>query len=194
MSDDSDDSDDARSSTYDSDVWRPMWSTLSSWMCWRFAPQTHGRFRGMQCWWCDRLTMPTTYCVANGGVASPACDLCELENFAPVLRKSTAMLTVNKFLGGRFDEDLAHFVTVAIFTSLCGSFWGAAAPLARIHHVYCTVLQSNSPFLALQLASSKGCSRLTLEAESPGAVAAALSRPPSDALRLILEFVYYELT
>ena len=117
----------------------------------------------------------------------PACDLCERENFELVFRKSTAMLTVNKFLGGRFDEGLAHFVTVAIFTSLCGSFWETVAPLARIEHVYCTLLQSNSPFLALQLASRN-------EAESPGAVAAALSTPPSDVLRLILDFVYYELT
>ena len=59
--------------------------------------------------------------------------------------------------------------------------------MARIKHVYCSVLQSNSPFLALQLASRN-------EAESPGAVAAALSRPPSDVLALILDFVYYELT
>ena len=141
----------------------------------------------MQCWWCDRLTMPTAYCVAYRSVALPACDLCERDNFEPVFRKSTAMLTVNKFLGSRFDEGLAHFVTVAIFTSLCGSFWGTVAPLARIQHVYCTVLQKNSPFLALRRPS-------TLAFESPGAIAAALRRPPSRVLHLILEFVYDELT
>ena len=92
--------------------------------------------------------MPQTYIVTNGGVALPTCDLWERGNYEPVLRKSTVMLTMYKFLRGKFGEHLAHFVTVAIFTSLCGSFWGTAAPLARIHHVYCTVLQSNSDEVA----------------------------------------------
>ena len=97
------------------------------------------------------------------------------------------MLTVKKLLRGRFHEELAHILTGAIINLLLGSFWGTVAPLARIRHVYCTVLQTNSPFLALQLESRE-------EAESPGAVLATMRRPPSDVLDLILEFVYYELT
>ena len=97
------------------------------------------------------------------------------------------MLTVKKLLRGRFHEELAHILTGAIINLLLGSFWGTVAPLARIRHVYCTVLQTNSPFLALQLGSRN-------EAESPRAVAAAQSMHPTDVLRLIFDFVYYEPT
>ena len=78
-------------------------------------------------------------------------------------------------------------MAVAIFISLCGSYSGTVKPLARIYHVYCTILQRNSPFLALQLGSRD-------EAESQEAVAAAHIGPPSEVLHLVLEFLYVEVT
>ena len=133
MSDDSDESDYSRSNTYESSFENIDQRYAPEYR--RYAPETHRRFRGMQCWWCDRLTFPKIYFPNRALAALPPCALCERENFDGVLKKSIALLTMKKWLQSRLPEELADSMAVAIFISLCGSYSGTTEPLARIYHV-----------------------------------------------------------
>ena len=144
----------------------------------------HGRFGGSQCLWCDRVIVPAmddSHIITEN---QTPCALCEKGNFQYVFDKSIALWTLKRFLRVKLSEDLGDAVTVAVLISLCGSFSITMVPLARIHHVYCTLLQKNSPFLELLL---DNCD----VAEPDEAIQLACMMSPLVSIDLIFDFIYF---
>ena len=146
-----------------------------------YAPAAHGRFSGWQCMWCDRLTVPAMDTRRIADKNQPPCALCEKENFQPVFEKSIALWTLKRFLRSKLSEELGDAVTLAVLIAMCGSFSSTMVPLARMHHVYCTILQTNSPFLRLLFEDPE-------DAEDDAVDPFELE--PSVVLDLIFEYLY----
>ena len=172
-----------------SDVTHETYISESSWDSYykrshRYAPEAHGRFCGTQCAWCDRLIVPAMDMRRIQNEYHPPCALCEKSDYQHVFDKSMALWTLKRFLRCKLSEELGHAVTVAVLISLCGSYSSTIVPLARSHHVYCTLLQKNSPFLRLQIGN-----HANLRADE--AVALAVAIHPTVVLDLILDFLYF---
>ena len=178
MGNDNEDTDDSD----DSDVSQDSYVSGVSWA--RRAPAAHGRFGSAPCAWCDRVTVPAMDWRRIGSENMPPCGLCEKDEFQHVFEKSIALSTLKRFLRVMLSEELGDAVTIAVLTSLCGSFSITMVPLARMHHVYCTLLQKSSPCLALRLGSYD-------DAEDDDAVQLGFRIHPSVVFDLIFDFLYF---